>query len=112
MNFPQHEAALALVLSGLSIFVWSILLGRCLAHRMHHKERRGGTSVMYLVGVIVSVGFFASAFGFAQNTDLVEPDLISPTVLTFVASIARGALFMGGLLLLVANRDHEPKEGE
>lgn len=101
MTDLSAEALMALLLSGIAVFLWSVLVGRCFVRR----QWRLVNLVMYIVGLLASVGSFASAWGFAMSLDGLSsfPDL-DPIVVTMVASIGRGALLMGGLILLILGR--------
>ena len=95
---------LGLFLSGASVLVWSVLLGYHLVNR--YRERRRVATLMYLTGVIVSVGTFASSFGFAISSGAIsfgELNAQLQTIVSFVASIGRGALLMAGILLLATH---------
>jgi hypothetical protein len=106
VNILAHEAILAFLLSAASMFVWSVLFGMHLRHRIHHEERRLGNGGMYLVGLIASVGFFASAWAFGIREGVAP--VVSLEFLAFTASVGRGALFMGGVALLVINTHQHP----
>lgn len=96
MNALLHEAAPGLVVSGLSVLVWSILFGRTLALASRHVFLYG----LHGIGILVSLAFFANAFGYAQDTHLIAPTIISTNMLFAVGFIGQLGLLIGGLVLL------------
>jgi hypothetical protein len=97
MGFAMNETPaaefVALVTGIGAVLIWTTLLFLTVRH---HK--RGAALSMALVGTLASFGACASALAFAGQ--LSEALRVSPQALTFVASMGRGALIMGGLIVL------------
>jgi hypothetical protein len=100
-DFPT--ALLALVTGFGALTIWSVELVRVLVDRRNGRERRSSWLVMCLTAMVVSVGTLASAMaiGMARGVVILA---IDPMVLSFVASIGRGALFTAGVLVLLSPR--------
>lgn len=97
---PNFEAVWGgLLISGVASILWLILLERVVALLGAHVERRPFILAMPIVGLLASVGSLASAVGFGMQTGILDIS-ISPTVLSVVASMGRGALLMGGVIAL------------
>lgn len=92
----------ALFASLAAIVVWVLVLIRVFALAIWRDDDRRFTAFMMpLVGLIASVGTLASAIGYAQQIGSLDWHIPNDT-LTFVASMGRGALLIGGLMVLIA----------
>jgi hypothetical protein len=81
-----------------AIMAWLLLLIRMAVAYLRREERRSYIMMMPVVGFLASLGGFASALGFALGSGWSIP--IERDTITQIASMGRGALFMGGLLAL------------
>lgn len=92
------HVALALVIGIASAIAWSIVLVRYLAWYRARRLRRSLELVMPIVGILAAVGSLASALGYASQLGYVGP--LPLELLTLAASMGRGALFAGALVVL------------
>lgn len=91
----------AIATSIVALVVWTAVVIRIYwCSNKTHTERRFSTTVMPLVGWVATLGTLASAIGFAQSAGVYDFGLDRGT-LTFIASMGRGALLMGGIMVLV-----------
>lgn len=97
-------AFVALMISLAAIGVWLAALVRILVDVHAGKEQRRHVLVMPLVGILAAVGTSASAIGFGIQTGEIHLAFNS-VALSVVASMGRGALLMGGLLVLIYYRE-------
>jgi len=95
---------IALATGGLAVIVWTILLVRSIWAYRDERERRWHWLVMPTVGVLASLGTLASALGFAMQRGVFTEFAADPILLSFVSSMGRGALAMGGLVALMLYR--------
>jgi hypothetical protein len=95
----EDEVRLALSISALAATIWLVLLVRMVWAMKHGRERRPYILAMPMVGLLASIGTFASAVGFAIQTGVIDLH-ISQEALSLVASMGRGALLMGGVIAL------------
>lgn len=94
----------ALIVSGAAVLVWGALMGRVVTGS---REPRVAFLAMPAVGLVASIGTFASALGYGMSSGLIPDGALPSDWLTFVASMGRGALLMGGLMVLLSY--HPPK---
>lgn len=84
-----------------SVLVWSGVLVRSVRAYRARVEHRALWLAMPVSALIVSVGTLSSAIGYAIQRGVIVLD-IDPNVLSLVASMGRGALFMAGLIAAAA----------
>jgi hypothetical protein len=89
---------LALATGLAAVVLWTLLLIRVALAVVRGKERRMHLLSMPIVGVIASMGTFASALAYASGHGF---DIgLDAQLLTLLASMGRGGLGMGALLAL------------
>lgn len=90
---------LGLTISLSAVGAWFIVSFRMAASLYHRHERHISMVVMPFIGLLASIGMLASTVHTGQLTG--ELDLmLSGTMLTFLTSMGRGALLMGGIIVL------------
>ncbi len=108
----EFQVWLAIITSLGAITVWGVLFVRTVRHRKH-KERRREWHAMWttlvLVGLLASLALLATADRLAQQQGYVIT-ILPAEALTFIASVGRGALLMGGLLVLLEAWDRDEEE--
>jgi hypothetical protein len=98
----------ALLVGGSATAVWSVVLFRSLRAWRSGIEHRSSYVVMAGTAWLASIGTFASAVGFAIQRGTL-PEVVSPDLMSLVASMGRGALLMGGLVIVTHYRPPERK---
>ena len=93
------EILLSLLLSGVAVLLWAVFLVRVVVALGRHREKRHMMIAMAAVGLLASLGGLASALAGAHMVDLISA--LPTETLLLVASMGRGALLMGGLMLLL-----------
>lgn len=93
----------AIAVSGISVFVWSVLMIRMVWFFRHHHERRPFILAMPVVGLVASIGTLASAIGYAVSAGVLDI-AVSRDAISLIASMGRGGLLMGGVMALAYYR--------
>ena len=99
----------ALAVGGAATAVWSVVLYRSVRAWYSGIELRSSYVVMAGTAWLASLGTLASAVGFAIQRGAI-PEIVSPDLMSLVASMGRGALLMGGLVIVTHYRPPEHKE--
>ena len=89
---------IGLVVGSAAVGVWSLVLVRSLWAWRTVEERRASYVVMAGTAFLASIGTLASAVGFAVQRGVLEL-AVNPDVLSAIASMGRGALLTGGLIV-------------
>lgn len=95
MTITLEPTAIGIAVSIAAVVIWSYLLLRSAA-KYGHEQRRLWFA-MPVGGLIASVGTLASAWaGYASVHGIV----FDPVAISFIASMGRGALLMGGIVAI------------
>ena len=93
--------AIALLSGVLAALVWVIVLVRVLVALCQGRERRATWLVMAVFATLASIGASASALAMSRGLIGVQVD---PVLLSFIASVGRGALIAAGVIVLTTYR--------
>jgi hypothetical protein len=99
----QLPVTVGLLVGALAVVIWAIVLVRALLEWRHQEERRISWVMMAGTAFLASVGTLSSSIGFGIQSGVLDVNLSQP-MLSFVASVGRGALVMGGLIVLTHAR--------
>ena len=88
--------------------VWSVVLVRSVHAWRTGIEHRSSYVLMSGIAWMASMGTLASAIGFAMQRGAI-PDTAPPDFMSFLASVGRGALLMGGIIIATHYRPPERK---
>jgi hypothetical protein len=94
---------IGLLVGGLAVVIWAIILVRALLEWKHQQERRMAWVMMAGTAFLASVGTLSSSIGFGIQSGVLDLNVSQPA-LSFIASVGRGALVMGGLIVLTHAR--------
>lgn len=97
----------ALAIGCAAALVWGVVLYRSVRAWRSGVEHRASYVLMAGIAFTASLGTLASSIGFAIQRGLI-PEFVPPDAMSFLASVGRGALLMGGLIILTHYRP--PKE--
>jgi hypothetical protein len=93
----------ALAIGAAAAAVWSVVLVRSVRAWRAGIEHRASYVVMAGTAWLASIGTLASAVGFAIQRGAI-PEVVPPDLMTLIASIGRGALLTGGLVIVTHYR--------
>jgi hypothetical protein len=93
----------ALTIGLMAAFVWGCVLARSIGAWRRGYEHRASYVLMAGTAFIASLGTLASSIGFAMQRHLI-PEFVPADFMSFLASVGRGALLMGGLIILTHYR--------
>lgn len=102
-TFDTQAAFVAIAVSAGATVAWAALLIQSVLAFYEAREQRHRQLTMPIVGLLASIGTLASAVGFADQLGVIDTQ-ISHAFMSLVASVGRGALFMGALLALASYR--------
>ena len=97
----------ALAIGFAAALVWALVLYRSVRAWRAGSEHRASYVLMAGVAFTASLGTLASSIGFAIQRGVI-PEFVPADFMSFLASVGRGALLMGGLIILTHYRP--PKE--
>ena len=97
----------ALAIGSAASLVWGAVLYRSIRAWRAGSEHRASYVLMAGTAFIASLGTLASSIGFAIQRGVI-PEFVPADAMSFLASVGRGALLMGGLIILTHYRP--PKE--
>lgn len=84
-----------------AVLAWGIVLVRFAWWHRHRRLRRDSELAMPIVGILAAIGSLASAIGYNVQLGRLPMLPLPFELLTLTASIGRGALIVGALLVLV-----------
>jgi hypothetical protein len=96
----------ALAVGASAAAVWSVVLYRSAHAWRTGIEHRSSYVLMAGTAWLASIGTLASAIGFAMQRGAI-PEIVPPDLMSLIASIGRGALLMGGLIIVTHYRPPE-----
>lgn len=99
----------ALVTGSMAAVIWAVVLVRSVRAWLDGVEHRASYVLMAGTAFLASVGTLASAIGYAIQRGAI-PEIVPPDLMSFIASVGRGALLMGGLILVTHYRPPKAEE--
>ena len=94
---------IAIATGVLATVIWTVVFGRSLRALGEGTEHRKQFVLMAATAWLASIGALSSSLGYATQLGLIGWS-VPLDAMTFVASVGRGALFMGGLIVLTHYR--------